>query len=224
MDLTLFHKYSFAFAPAEVEPHNQGFLLKENLSNRISQKASLFSKVIGFLIFGIFLFLFWWFFLIIFLIGGVIIFVINPTIIVDILASFKLLPAEIILPSYPLKLGEKSTFQFRRRLKKNRILPQAGKLYFTLSCVEKVEYTKGTDTETETHVVWESPSTSYPLYQGSNLLEMKNSLEIPSYLPPSFEGKHNQIRWVMSVHQEIPGISKNIYSHFTILVDPVIVL
>jgi hypothetical protein len=88
--------------------------------------------------------------------------------------------------------------------------------------VERVQYGRGTDIETEINTIYESQVMEKFISEGINIMEMKQSFKIPSHLPPSFEGKKNQIRWVLSIHQDFPEIRKNTYSHFTLIVDPVI--
>lgn len=136
----------------------------------------------------------------------------------------KLLPEQLILSEYPLKLGGEYSFTFLRQIKNNKILNQPGKFKFIIACVEIVKYTRGTDTEIEIHTIYESQVKEQFVSQGVNALKMKQYFQIPSNLPPSFEGKNNQIRWILLIYQDFPELPKNIYYNFTLVVDPIISL
>lgn len=213
-------KMLFAQPPALVNQTSEGFWLSEQIKPK--QQGNWVGRVIGLGIGLIFLLLFWWFFLIIGIIG-VIIAGFIPSVRHHILAYFQLLPGELGFSHHPLCLGEDVQVNFRRFLKKKRKTTDLGQLRFKIYCVERVEYTKGTDTETEHRIIWESPSLSYSLPSGVDALTLSTDFTIPAHLPPSFEGKHNQIRWVASVEQTVPKIANHVYSNFTFVVDPVIV-
>jgi hypothetical protein len=235
-ELQSYQKHQYGDDPALcLQTTSEGFLLKEKVPPKIGFLGYFFMVTFfftfAFSFIGIFLSLFevfkqsQIFFLCVVVITAIIIF---PVIYYILLAIFnstiylKLLPSQLILSQYPLKLRGADTFTFRRELKDNKIISKPGKLSFILSCVERVQYTRGTDTETQINTIYESQVMEKFISEGINIMEMKQSFKIPSHLPPSFEGKKNQIRWVLSIHQDFPEIPKNTYSHFTLIVDPVI--
>jgi hypothetical protein len=67
----------------------------------------------------------------------------------NIFAKFRLFPGEVFLSIYPLSLGETCLLTFRRRLKRNKKTKESGQLTLKITCLERVEYKKGSDTEVE---------------------------------------------------------------------------
>lgn len=153
---------------------------------------------------------------------GIIAFFFNKSFRNYIFAQFRLSGAKILLSTYPLRLGEECNLTFRRRIKGNSKTKKAGQLIFKIACLERVTYTKGSDTEVEVHVIWESQPKIYSVPVGVNTYSLKTDFTIPNNLPSSFEGESNQIRWVISVEQNISGIVEQVYSNFVFIVDPVL--
>jgi len=133
-------------------------------------------------------------------------------------AWFFLLPGELIVSQYPLHLGSSDRVKFRRRLRGNRKFPANGSVKIKLLCIERVGYTKGTDTIIETAMIEEKLVRSQVIMSGVNEITCQFDLQIPAHLPPSFEAKNNQIRWVVVVEQNMPGIA-DIDSNYTLLVE-----
>lgn len=207
-----------------------GFLLlQSNTYKEEIKKSGLIGHVIGYLfliiipiIILVFFFVFWWFWLIIGIIS-LISAIFNKKLKNSIIALIRFSPPEVLLSAYPLGLGSECDLTFRRKLKKNRKTKQSGKLTFKLVCLERVEYKKGTETEVEVNTIWESEPEVFSVPADVDTYSFKTNLIIPNHLPPSFEGKNNQIRWIISVEQNIFGIVEQVYSNFVIVVDPVLV-
>lgn len=138
------------------------------------------------------------------------------------IAKFRLFPGEVFLSIYPLSLGEKCLLTFRRRLKRNKKTKKSGQLTLKITCLERIEYKKGTDTEVEINILWESQPEVYSVPTDIEVFSLQTNLNIPKYLPPSFEGKNNQIRWIISIEQNIPNIAEQIHSNFVFIVAPVV--
>ncbi|MEO1377703.1 MAG: hypothetical protein AAFW70_26170 [Cyanobacteria bacterium J06635_10] len=213
--------------PINVKETSVGFLLLENQGkfpqrykvNAISGLIGLFFTIIISVIFLFWFLSFWWFLLIV----VVAYFLFNKTFRNNLIASFRFQPGEILLPSYPLHLGQEYNLTFRRRIKGNRKTKKAGQLTFKIACLERVTYKNGSDTEVEIHVIWESQPKIYSVPIGVNTYSLTSDFTIPNNLPSSFEGENNQIRWVISIEQNIPGIVEQVYSNFVFVVDPVVV-
>jgi len=140
----------------------------------------------------------------------------------NIFAEFRLFPGEVFLSIYPLSLGETCLLTFRRRLKRNKKTKESGQLTLKITCLERVEYQKGSDTEVEINILWESQPEVYSVPTNTEVFSLQTNLNIPKYLPPSFEGKNNQIRWIISIEQDIPNIAEQIHSNFVFTVAPVV--
>lgn len=214
-------QWLFIQAPGAIEKIPEGFLLKEMAQTK--KKRSLIGSIVIFLMIGVFILVFWWFLLIVAVIGGIIAWSI-PATRNYILAYFRLFPGELILSNYPLNLGNEYVFTFRRRLKKNRKTKDSGQLTLKVYCVERVSYRKGSDTETEISIIWESEAFTYSLAAGIDTLSCRTNVTIPKHLPPSYEGRNNQIRWVASIEQSVSNLANNVCSNFTFIVDPVVAL
>ncbi|MEM9925063.1 MAG: hypothetical protein AAF915_15150 [Cyanobacteria bacterium P01_D01_bin.50] len=154
---------------------------------------------------------------------GIIAFFLNKSFRNYIFAQFRLSGAKILLSTYPLRLGEECNLTFRRRLRGNRKTKQLGELSFKIACLERIQFKRGTDTEIEVHVIWESQPKIYSVPTNSDMLSFKTDFRVPDNLPPSFEGKNNQIRWIISVEQNISGIIEQVNSNFVFIVDPVLI-
>jgi len=150
-------------------------------------------------------------------------FLVQPRYRRDMLMRLSLLPAEIQVPSHPFRLGESITLQFHRHLRFGSTTRRPARLILNIACVERVQYTKGSDTETTLRVVWVSHDVVQEIPAGANTLSMTALVAIPRSLSPSFEGTHNQIRWVASISQSFPGTKRHTRSNFTVFVSPELV-
>ena len=66
----------------------------------------------------------------------------------------KFHPGEVLLASYPLRMGETFRLRFRRSLRRG-YTQGAGEINAKWLCYEWVQYRQGTDIETKTHILWE---------------------------------------------------------------------
>jgi hypothetical protein len=205
----------FSSLPLVVKPSSDGYLLAENAQPKPQQSHSVAGWIVG----GFFLIIFSWFFLIVGIIFLAVALLYRPTR-RYLRAFFLLQPGELIFSHYPLHLGQDDRVTFRRRLKGDRKFPQNGTVTVRLLCVERVSYTKGTDQVTETALITEKTLRQQSVFSGSKDMVCHFDLDLPAHLPPSFEGKNNQIRWVIVVSQNLPQIAEDIESNFTLFVDP----
>jgi len=135
--------------------------------------------------------------------------------------------AELIFSHYPLKVGENDRVTFRRRLKNNywtnlfkiNKFPVNSHIKINLVCVERVSYTKGTTRVTDVAVVYEKMIYSDNLLSGDREVVAHFDLEIPLSYSSSFEGKYNQIRWVLDVEESYPGLLEQKHTYLTFVVD-----
>ncbi len=133
--------------------------------------------------------------------------------------NFKLHPAELILPSYPLRLGESCTIHYRRRLR-NGSFSRAAHLEAKVICDEWVQYRQGTDTVTKTHTLWETAFPSKTVVSGERQADYTGRIDIRPEGPPSFFAEHNKIRWQLIIKLRAPGIPSACISTFLINVMP----
>lgn len=135
-------------------------------------------------------------------------------------ASLFLTLGDLTFSHYPLQLGHDSLVIFQRQLKGNRRCSRNSLIQINLLCMERVMYTRGSDTTIETTVVEEKLLKSETIMAGASQITCQFKLPIPADLPPSFEAHNNQIRWIITVEQTIPGTVKGLESNFTLLVNP----
>ncbi|MFM1841714.1 MAG: hypothetical protein RLZZ490_447 [Cyanobacteriota bacterium] len=141
---------------------------------------------------------------------------------------FGLAPVEIIFSHYPLRVGEDDRLAFRRQLRANfwtrwfniHQFPDQGRLSVSLICGERVTYTQGTDTITEVATIYEEQIYSRSLMGGDRQVIAYFTLHIPAHLPPAFEGKHNQIRWLLKIEENYPQVIAQQVTYFTFVVAP----
>jgi hypothetical protein len=133
--------------------------------------------------------------------------------------NIKLHPAELILPSYPLRLGESCTIRYRRRLRNGSFMRSAA-IEAKLVCDEWVQYTQGTDTVTKTHLLWEQSLPPKTVVSGEQQADYASQINIRSEGPPSFSAEHNKIRWQLVVKLKAPGIPTACISTFSLKVMP----
>lgn len=139
-----------------------------------------------------------------------------------ILLVSRLLPGEIVLPQFPLRLGETCQVRYRRQLRSGRT-HQPGQVSATLICYEWVRYRVGTDTKTATQTVWEQPFPASEVYAGTSKIEHDYSLQISTQTPPSFTATNNEIRWELRVLLDLPGVAKDT-STFRLTIAPEVVV
>ncbi|MGB3301036.1 MAG: hypothetical protein WBA76_22430, partial [Phormidesmis sp.] len=119
--------------------------------------------------------------------------------------NLKLHPAELVLPKYPLRLGETCPLYYRRRLRKGTLSASAH-IKAQLVCDEWVQYSEGTDTISKTHELWKKLLPERSIVSGERQADYSEKIEIPSQYPPSFYAKCNQVRWLLTITLKIPGI------------------
>lgn len=218
-------------APHKFEQTSEGFLASETIIiNRHNKKPSTI-EIIGSFCFLLLVFvpsfilliIFWWLLLLIFI--GMFLF--NTKFKNNIFARFNLFWGELILSTYPLDLGGKYYLTFRRRLRRNKKIEKPGNLTLKIACLEithsKIVFTDNPRTEVKHNILWESQPEVYSVPNDVNMFSLHTNLQIPNHLPPSFEGKNNYIRWVVSIEQNLPNIADKVYSQFIVVVDPVVI-
>ena len=137
----------------------------------------------------------------------------------DIWMSLKLYPADLILPRYPLRLGETCPIHYRRRLRRGTF-HQPGEIAAKLVCDEWVKYTQGTDTKTKTHVLCELQLPTRSVVTGEQQADYESEIAISADAPPAFSAEHNQIRWRLVIKLKVPGIPQVCRSEFSLNVVP----
>ncbi len=137
----------------------------------------------------------------------------------EIWTNTRLHPAELILPTYPLRLGEICSIHYRRRLRKGTFR-KSGEIEAQLVCDEWVQYTQGTDTITKTHELYESTLPTRTVVTGERQADYESKIVISNQEFPSFSASHNQIRWRIIVKLKVPGIPQKCQSEFFFQVLP----
>jgi len=238
-----------SFSPSEIQLGLEGYVLREDLKvqwqiSRFTNPNWLFGLTITFtaifiLIFGfpillsfsgvvwpIFVVLF--LFLIVFwIVYWMVKLILDESARYEMGAKQGFLPAELIFAHYPLKVGENDRITFRRRLKQNfwtnlfkiHDFPPNSRLKVILICLERATYTKGTDTVTDVATAYESVIFSRTLISGDREVKSHFDLDIPPHLSPSFEGKNNQIRWILEIEESYPGLIDPKMTYLTFVVD-----
>lgn len=133
--------------------------------------------------------------------------------------DLKLHPAELILPKYPLRLGETCPIYYRRRLR-NGTLNRSARIEAQLTCDEWVQYSQGTDTVTKTHELWKQPLPESSIVSGETQADYSEEIKILPQYPPSFYAKYSQIRWLLTIKLRVPGIPQVCESTFHLQVLP----
>ncbi len=144
-------------------------------------------------------------------------------------------PGELLLSNYPVRIGEEYEFKFYRLPQRTVESQEDGTIEGYLIGIEMVSYTQGTDTMRQEVIFSEELlfKDSFIPSLETFTVEYAGKFRIPANLPPTFEGKNNQIRWVIAVKLNIPGVviyKPGIYgpslglSNFTLIVDPEIVI
>ena len=120
----------------------------------------------------------------------------------------KLEPGEAILSAYPLRMGESCRVRYRRRLRRGAT-SRPGQITAKWLCYEWIEYGRGTNSVTKTHILSEIdlPKSSIP--RGSKAIEYEARVKIPAQGPPSFDANNNQVRWEILIDIDLPGVIKD---------------
>ena len=139
------------------------------------------------------------------------------------LISIRLYPAELILPKYPLRLGETCPIHYRRRLR-GGTFTKPGNIEVQLVCDEWVQYKQGTDTKTKTHSLYEVQLPECSIVTGERQADYESQVEISAEAPPSFSAEHNRVRWRVIVKLKVPGIPRTCESEFLLKVVPEVML
>lgn len=134
-------------------------------------------------------------------------------------ANYRLQPAELILPQYPLRLGDECRIYYRRKLRKGSF-SKAGKVEAQLICDEWVQYTQGTDTVTKTHTLHKQTLPNTTIVSGEHQADYDADITIPVECPPSFYGENNKLRWRLVIKLKAPGIAQICKSVFHLQVLP----
>ena len=137
----------------------------------------------------------------------------------DIWTSLKLYPAELILPKYPLRLGEICPIHYRRRLR-NGTFTKPGEIEAALICDEWVQYTQGTDTKTKTHCLYELKLPARSVVTGEHQADYESKIQISAEAPPAFSAEHNKVRWRLVIKLKVPGLPRVCQSEFFLNVVP----
>jgi len=140
----------------------------------------------------------------------------------EVWANIKLLPAELILPKYPLRLGESCPVYYRRKLR-NGTFAKEGTVEARLVCDEWVQYTQGTDTVTKTHELHGKAFPDATIVSGEPGADYDAEITIPADRPSSFYGNSNKIRWRFIVRLKVPGIPQVCKSTFHLKVLPEVI-
>ena len=127
-------------------------------------------------------------------------------------------PGEVLLASYPLRTGETFRLQFRRPLRRG-YTQGSGEITAKWLCYEWVQYRQGTDTETRTHLLWEQDLPLMTISTGTQVVTYETKLTVLPEGPPSFDAKHNQVRWEIHISVDVPGIPQDT-THFRFAVVP----
>ena len=136
----------------------------------------------------------------------------------SLLVIAQLQPGEIVLPSYPLRLGESFSVRYRRYLRSGSI-SRPGSISAKWLCYEWVQYRQGTSTRTVKHTLWETDLPERSVSAGTRRVEYDAQLHANSAYPPSFDAAHNQVRWELQVNVKLPGVPKDA-SYFRLKILP----
>ena len=120
----------------------------------------------------------------------------------------KFYPGEVVLTSYPLRLGETFRLRFRRPLRRG-YTRSLGEITAKWLCYEWVQYLQGTDIETKTHILWEQDLPLMTVSTGTQVVTYETKLTVLPEGPPSLDAQHYQVRWEIHISVDVPGIPKD---------------
>ncbi|WP_425307345.1 hypothetical protein AADG42_00835 [Ammonicoccus fulvus] len=129
--------------------------------------------------------------------------------------------AHLELPQLPLRLGETVTIRYSQRRNHSA---EVRAVTATLLCREWVRFTRGTDTETRTHDLWQTELPSGPSDPIGDLPMIRGmwQLTLPAELPPSFTAPDNAVQWILTIRADIAG-RPDAKNEYTLPVAPVVV-
>lgn len=132
----------------------------------------------------------------------------------------RLAPGELVLPTWPLRLGEATRLTYRRRYRRGvtRGTDQIERVQAFLVLREVAQRRVGSDTHTAEHEVARYPVDA-SLSVGLEAIDADLRFEAPPNSPPSFHGHHNWIEWWIEAHPTIGGRDAD-PSQFKLVVVP----
>ncbi|MCM0589298.1 MAG: hypothetical protein ACSI46_00560 [Gloeotrichia echinulata DVL01] len=136
-------------------------------------------------------------------------------------------PGQLILKSYPLRLGETMTLTFRRYLKSGYQAQTEGRVSGRLICLEVYMDNRGTGSASfYGEPIWVQDLPTLLILPGVSQIEQDWHIRIPSDGVPSIQTKKFSesrcVLWGISVWLDIPGVIKE-DSVFCLLVEPEVV-
>ena len=136
-------------------------------------------------------------------------------------------PGELILKSYPLRLGETMTLTFRRYLKTGYQVKTEGRVWGRLICLEVYMDDRGSGSASfYGESVWYQDLPALFVLPGVSCIEQDWHIRIPSDGTPSIRiggsRESNCVLWGIDVWLDIPGLIKE-DSVFCLLVEPELV-
>lgn len=136
-------------------------------------------------------------------------------------------PGELILQSYPLRLGETMNVTFRRHLKSGHEAKTAGKVWGRLICLEIYRDDRGSGSASfYGEPIWYYDLPPLTVLPNVSRIEQDWSIDIPSAGVPTIRiensNESNFVLWCIDVWLEIPGLIKD-DSVFCLLVEPEVV-
>ncbi|MCA1993076.1 MAG: hypothetical protein LDL41_13720 [Coleofasciculus sp. S288] len=136
-------------------------------------------------------------------------------------------PGELVLPCYPLRLGETLTLTFRRHLKSGYSAKTQGWVWGRLICLEVYMDNRGSGSASfYGEPVWYQDLPTLEVVPGSTRIERDWHIRIPADGTPTIRVKSsneaNYVLWGIDVHLNIPGIIKD-DSVFCLQVEPEVV-
>ena len=117
----------------------------------------------------------------------------------------KLRPGEIILSSYPLRMGESCQVRYRRQLRSG-FTPCQGRVTATWLCYEWARRNNGEEGSTKILTLWEKSLPAVSVPSRRKIIEYETEVMAPPQWPPSFEAANNKIRWELRITVELPGV------------------
>lgn len=136
-------------------------------------------------------------------------------------------PGELILQSYPLRLGETMVVTFRRHLQSGYEAKTTGKVWGRLVCLEVYRDDRGSGSASfYGEYVWCYDLPPLTVLPGVSRIEQDWAIDIPSAGVPTIRiensNESNFVLWCIDVWLEIPGLIKD-DSVFCLLVEPEVV-
>ncbi len=113
------------------------------------------------------------------------------------LVSMRFAPGRLAPSVWPLRLGESFTLEYQRATKTGAaVTSMTARIYLQ----ESATYRQGTDTYTDTEVVYDCDLGSVGATQGGDgVYRGKWSVDIPGNSMASFEASDNQVNWMVEV-------------------------